>query len=148
MTMIDKSEQGSLMERTSSAVAHAIGTSRGFLIGVAIVSAMFVFGVESKFDIHWHMQLHTVITIITFVLLFITARVEQKEMTAVQLKLNELLATKEGASNRLINSENAPEKQLKEARDAYDAVAEHPHKHAATSLDNSDSGDSKLDKAS
>jgi low affinity Fe/Cu permease len=133
--MIDKKEQGSLLERASMHVARGIGTTRGFMIGMAIVAGMFLYGFDHKFNEDWHWKLHTTISLITFILLFITSRVEQKEMTAVQLKLNELLASKEGASNKMINAEDAPEAHLKNARKAYSEVSERADERQATSIE-------------
>lgn len=135
MPMIDKSEQGTLLERISIAVAKGIGTTRGFLVGLLIVTGGFLYGFGSNFDLKWHLAMHTVLALITFILLFITSRVEQKEMTAVQLKLNELIAALEGASNKLINAEDAPETQLKEARGAFEKVSEDKPSTESTSLE-------------
>lgn len=131
----EKQPDATLLERTSLAVAKGLGTTRGFMIGVAVVIAMFIFGTKSDFDHHWHLNLHTVISIITFILLFITARVEQKEISALHLKLNELLAALEGASNNMINAERASEKELKEARKAYSDIADGAGAQESTSIE-------------
>jgi low affinity Fe/Cu permease len=150
--MLDKNESGSLLERASLKIARGIGTTRGFLIGLAIVAGMFLYGYDHNFDTAWHWKLHTTISLITFILLFITSRVEQKEMTAVQLKLNELLAAKEGASNRMINAEDAPESHLKSAREAYSNVSDQADEREATSIekapDTPEGEHRRLDKAS
>jgi len=57
--------------------------------------------------------MNTVTSIITFLMVFLIQRSQNKESLAVQLKLNELVAAMQGASNRLIDVEDLSEKELK-----------------------------------
>jgi len=99
----------------------------------------------------WQLVINTVTTIITFLMVFLIQRAQNKDSHAIHLKLNELVAAVEGASNRLINAENLTEEELKvlhehyrkllelARRDAHitechsveEAVARHEQKHRA-----------------
>ena len=59
------------------------------------------------------MVINTGTTIITFLMVFLIQKSQNKESVAVQLKLNELVAAHEFASNRLVDVENMTEEELK-----------------------------------
>jgi low affinity Fe/Cu permease len=60
----------------------------------------------------WQLVVNTGTTIVTFLMVFVIQRAQNKESLAVQLKLNEIVAALEGASNRLINAESLGEEEL------------------------------------
>ena len=60
----------------------------------------------------WQLVINTGTTIVTFLMVFLIQRAQNKESLAVQLKLNELVAAMEGASNRLIDVEDLTEEEL------------------------------------
>ena len=55
---------------------------------------------------NWQLVINTGTTIITFLMVFLIQKSWNKESMAVQLKLNELVAAHEFASNRLVDVEN------------------------------------------
>jgi low affinity Fe/Cu permease len=57
--------------------------------------------------------INTGTTIVTFLMVFLIQRTQNKDSLAVQLKLNELVAAVEGASNRLIDVEDLTEEELR-----------------------------------
>jgi low affinity Fe/Cu permease len=61
----------------------------------------------------WQLVINTGTTIVTFLMVFLIQRAQNKESKAVQLKLNEIVAAIEGASNRLIDVENLSEEEIK-----------------------------------
>ena len=54
----------------------------------------------------WQLVINTGTTIITFLMVFLIQRSQNKDSLAIHLKLNEIVAALEGASNRLINVED------------------------------------------
>jgi low affinity Fe/Cu permease len=60
----------------------------------------------------WQLVINTLTTIITFLMVFLIQRSQNIDSHAIQLKLNELVAAVEGASNRLINVEDLSEEEL------------------------------------
>jgi len=62
---------------------------------------------------NWQLVINTGTTIITFLMVFLIQKSQNKESVAVQLKLNELVAAHEFASNRLVDVENMTEEELK-----------------------------------
>src|SRR5262245_45758623 len=61
----------------------------------------------------WQLVINTLTTIITFLMVFLIQRAQNKDSQAIHLKLNELVAAIDGASNRLINAESLTEEELK-----------------------------------
>lgn len=59
----------------------------------------------------------------SFLTIFIFQRTQSKDLKAMHLKLDELLASSETASNRLIKAEEAPERVLDQVHEIYKEVA-------------------------
>ncbi len=65
------------------------------------------------------MVINTGTTIITFLMVFLIQKSQNKDSLAIQLKLNELIAAHEFASNRLVNVENMTEEEMKVIQKYY-----------------------------
>ena len=76
----------------------------------------------------WQLAINTSTTIITFIMVFLLQRAHNKESLALQVKLNELIASQKGASNRMINIEHLTEAEIVEIHNLYDTVAESSHR--------------------
>lgn len=72
----------------------------------------------------WQLVINTLTTIITFLMVFLIQRAQNKDSRAVHLKLNELVAAVEGASNRLINAESLTEEELRVLHEHYGKLLE------------------------
>ncbi len=68
---------------------------------------------------NWQLVINTGTTIITFLMVFLIQKSQNKESIAVQLKLNELVAAHEFASNRLVDVEDMSEDELKVIQKYY-----------------------------
>ena len=71
----------------------------------------------------WQLVINTGTTIITFLMVFLIQRSQNKDALAIHLKLNELVAAKKGASNRLIDVESLSEKDLRVLEQYYFELA-------------------------
>jgi len=94
-------------------------TGLGFLVVVWVVTGP-LFG----FSDTWQLVINTGTTIVTFLMVFLIQRTQNKDSIAVQLKLNELVAAMEGASHRLINVEDLSEEELTVLHAYYCRLAE------------------------
>ncbi len=74
--------------------------------------AWLVTGPLFGFSNTWQLVINTGTTIVTFLMVFLIQRSQNKDALAVQLKLNELVAAMKGASNRLIDVEDLSEHEL------------------------------------
>jgi low affinity Fe/Cu permease len=84
-----------------------------------LISGMF-FGLEKS----WHLVFEPLTAFVPFLMVFLIQRSQNKDSMAVQLKLNELVAAIEGASNRLIDVEDLSEDELKTIHEHYQGLAD------------------------
>ena len=61
----------------------------------------------------WQLVINTATTVVTFLMVFMIQRAQNKESAASALKLNEIIAALEGASNRMIDVEELSEEELR-----------------------------------
>jgi low affinity Fe/Cu permease len=93
--------------------AHHAGRASTFIVAVAVVAAWAVTGPLFGFSDTWQLVINTGTTIVTFLMVFLIQRSQNKDSLATQLKLNELVAAIKGASNRLIDVEDLSEDELR-----------------------------------
>jgi low affinity Fe/Cu permease len=96
----------------SGKVTHAAGRPVATILAFAIVVVWGVTGPIFDYSTTWQLLINTGTTIITFLMVFIIQQSQNKDTLAIQLKLNELIACHERASNRLIDIEDLTEEEL------------------------------------
>jgi low affinity Fe/Cu permease len=117
--------RGGFFERFSSVATQAAGSTYAFIIALALVFAWAVSGPFFGYSEQWQLVINTGTTIITFLMVFIIQKSQNKDSLAIQLKLNELVAAHKHASNRLVNVENMTEDELKVIRKYYAYLSEY-----------------------
>ncbi|MBL7898525.1 MAG: low affinity iron permease family protein, partial [Crocinitomicaceae bacterium] len=88
------------------------GTTGAFIIALTIILFWLATGPLFGYSDTWQLVINTGTTIITFLMVFLIQRSQNKESMAIQIKLNELIASNQHASNRLIDIENMTEGEL------------------------------------
>ena len=108
--------------------AHRVTTWTGgnwaFAIAFGVVLAWIATGPVFGYSDTWQLVINTGTTVVTFLMVFLIQRAQNKESRAMQLKLNELVAAIEGASNRLICAEDLDESELEILGSHYQALGE------------------------
>jgi len=104
---------GRRLEAFSSWATAVTGSTLGFSFAGLLIIVWLVTGPIFGFSDTWQLVINTATTIVTFLMVFLIQRSQNKESMAVQLKLNELVASKKGASNRLIDVEDLSEQELR-----------------------------------
>lgn len=99
-------------ERFATFVSRAAGSSYAFSIAFALIVVWLITGPFFDFSETWQLIINTGTTIITFLMVFLIQKSQNKDSLAIQLKLNELLAANELASNRMVNVEELTEEEL------------------------------------
>jgi low affinity Fe/Cu permease len=100
-------------ERFSAAVTRWTGSTTAFTLACAVVLVWIATGPLFDYSNTWQLVINTGTTIVTFLMVFLIQRSQNKDSLAVQLKLNELVAAMAGASNRLIDCEDMNEAELR-----------------------------------
>jgi len=100
-----------LFERFSNWATAATGSSAAFIIASATILIWLISGPVFHYSETWQLVINTGTTIITFLMVFLIQKSQNKDSKAVHLKLNELLASHEGTSNRMVNIEDLTEEE-------------------------------------
>jgi low affinity Fe/Cu permease len=111
------------LERFAGAVTNWTGSNSGFASAVAIVIVWAAVGPFFGFSDTWQLVINTGTTIVTFLMVFLIQRAQNKDAIAIHLKLNELVAAMTGASNRLIDVEALSENDLRILQRHYHELA-------------------------
>lgn len=115
----NKKKKRNFFEDLSSKVTIASGSTAAIIIAFGSVLVWAALGPIFHYSEGWQMVINTGTTIITFLMVFLIQKAQNKESMAVQLKLNELVASHEFASNRLVDVENMTEEELKVIQKYY-----------------------------
>ncbi len=118
-----------ILSRFASWVSLMAGSTAAFIAALAVVIAWALTGPLFKYSDTWQLTINTGTTIVTFLMVFLIQRAQNKDALAVQLKLNELVAAIEGASNRLISVEDLSEHELKVLHQHYQQLGEMAKRH-------------------
>ncbi len=108
-----------ILERFSLAATKATGTSTAFILAVAVLIVWGLTGPLFRFSDTWQLVINTGTTIVTFLMVFLIQRTQNKDARAIHLKLNEIVAALEGASNRLIDVEDLTEADIETLHKHY-----------------------------
>jgi low affinity Fe/Cu permease len=100
------------LEQFSRRVTAWSGSSWAFALAMLVIIVWAVTGPIFHYSDTWQLVINTGTTVVTFLMVFLIQRAQNKDALAIQLKLNELLASQQGASNRLINLEDWSEEDI------------------------------------
>ncbi len=110
-------------ERFSNKATRLTGSSGAFILAFLIILIWVATGPIFNYSDTWQLVINTGTTIITFLMVFLIQKSQNKESMAVQLKLNELIAANKLASNRMVNVENLTENDLRDLAQHYADLA-------------------------
>lgn len=114
----------SIFEKFSNWATKFTGSSYAFIGAVIIVIAWAVSGPIFNYSETWQLVINTGTTIITFLMVFLIQKAQNKDSKAIQIKLNELIAANEKASNRIVDIEDLTEKELDQLHCYYEKLAD------------------------
>jgi low affinity Fe/Cu permease len=112
-------------ESLAGKVSWATGSFWAFTGAVLVVVAWASTGPLFGFSETWQLVINTSTTIVTFLMVFVIQHGQNKDIRAVHLKLNELIAALEGASNRLIDVEDLSDRELEHLYKRFRHLAQH-----------------------
>lgn len=118
-----RSAAGKTLETISREVTIFTGSSWAFAVASAIIVIWLATGPLFRFSDTWQLVVNTGTTVVTFLMVFLIQRSQNKDSLALQLKLNEIVAALDGASNRLIDIEDLTEQELRVLHRHYQRLA-------------------------
>jgi len=103
---------GNRLEALARTITRFAGSTMGFALALGTIVVWGGIGPLFHFSDTWQLAINTGTTIVTFLMVFLIQRSQNKDSLALQLKLNEIVAALDGASNRLVNIEDLTEAEL------------------------------------
>ncbi len=110
-------------ERFTGWVTRWVGSVWAFTLACLILIVWALTGPLYHYSDTWQLVINTGTSVVTFLMVFLIQRSQNKDTLAMQLKLNEILASLKGASNRLIDVENLSEDEVRSLHERYQRLA-------------------------
>ena len=107
------------MEKSAHRMTVWTGSTWAFIFASLLLVVWLLSGPACHFSDTWQLVMNTFTSIVTFLMVFLIQRSQNKDALAMQIKLNELLASIQGASNRLINVEELSEDEVQALHQRY-----------------------------
>ena len=124
MALKKQNKLSQIMERLALKATKATGTSISFILALSVILVWALTGPLFKFSDTWQLVINTGTTIVTFLMVFLIQRTQNKDAQAIHIKLNEIVAALEGASNRLIDVENLTEQEIETLHKHYQKLVQ------------------------
>jgi low affinity Fe/Cu permease len=134
-----------LFAKLAGKISQATGSFWTFSVALLIVLIWAATGPFFHYSETWQLVINTGTTIVTFLMVFVIQHAQNKDMRAVQLKLNELIAAVEGASNRLIDVEDLSDRELAHLYSRFQTLANTAQKVSHGAKLTIDSSDDELE---
>jgi low affinity Fe/Cu permease len=122
--MVRQQKPANVFERFAYNMTRWAGSTPTFLGALGVVAVWAALGPVFGYSDTWQLVINTGTTIVTFLMVFLIQRTQNKDALAMQLKLNELIAVMKGASNHLLNAEDLDEEELRTLHDHYARLCE------------------------
>jgi low affinity Fe/Cu permease len=100
------------------------GSTIAFMLAMSTIIIWLLSGSYFNYSDTRQLVINTGTTIVTFLMVFLIQRMQNKDSRAIHLKLNELIAALEGPSNRLIDIEELTETEPETLSLYYRKLAE------------------------
>ena len=99
--------------------ARMTGHPGAFGLAALVIAAWLVTGPIFGYSDTWQLVINTGTTIVTFLMVFLIQNTQNRDSHAVQLKLDEIIRSLEGAHNALLDIEELEEGDLDRIRSRY-----------------------------
>src|SRR6476659_4959092 len=93
------------IEKAASSIIVAAGNTYTLMVVFFLTMVWAVAGFFLHFSASWEMIISTASSVVTFIMVFLIQKSQNKHSLSIQLKLNELVAANQSASNRLVDVE-------------------------------------------
>jgi low affinity Fe/Cu permease len=113
----------SIFQRMAKRAASAAGRPVTFLVAAGLVLVWALLGPIVGFGDTWQLAINTTTTIITFLMVFLIQSTQNRDTAALQIKMDELIRSSEGAHNALLDLEELDEATIERIRARYERLA-------------------------
>lgn len=109
------SESDHWFTKIATKTATNSGRPSAFAVAILFVAGWLISGLLFHFSDTWQLVMNTVSSIVTFVMVFLIQNTQNRDSSALQLKLDELIRTTEGR-NSLMGIERLSQPELESVR--------------------------------
>lgn len=110
-------------DRFARFASHLSGRPLAFNIALLVILSWVVTGPLFGFSDTWQLIINTATTIVTFLMVFLIQHTQNRDTEALQVKLDELIRSIDGANNSLLDLEELEERELGVLRKQYTELA-------------------------
>jgi low affinity Fe/Cu permease len=118
--------------RFSHKTSAGVGSPWAFATACVVILVWAITGPLFHFSDTWQLVINTGTTIVTFLMVFLIQNTQNRDATAIHLKLDELICALKGARNKLVDIEELSDEELEKLRDEFHRLgagdlAAHPY---------------------
>ena len=110
-------------DRIAERIASWAGRPWAFVIALAIIIVWAVTGPIFRWSDTWQLVINTGTTIVTFLMVFLIQNAQNRDASAIQCKLDELIRAVSHARNQFIGIEHLTEDDLQKLRHQLEEIA-------------------------
>ena len=108
--------------RFALATARLVGNPWSFVLALVVIAVWAITGPMFGFSDTWQLIINTCTTIVTFLMVFLIQNTQNRDATAIHLKLDELIRAMKGARTSLVDLEDLSDEQLEILRREFAAI--------------------------
>ena len=131
------SSRHTVFDRFARWTEHQLGRSGAFALAVLSVILWGSTGPVFGWSDTWQLVINTGTTIVTFLMVFVIQNAQNRDMLALQLKLDELIRVNTAARNSLMGLEEKSESEVKNIKSALVDLASSAEAEATATTTNS-----------
>jgi low affinity Fe/Cu permease len=124
MAMPSRVERPYRFSAFANVITEWTGSSFAFAMALTLIVVWLLCGPILGYSDTWQLLINSLTSIITFLMVFLIQKAQNRDSRAIHIKLNELVAALDGASNRLINVEDLDEDSLRGLYHRFQTLAE------------------------
>ncbi|MCH9742740.1 MAG: low affinity iron permease family protein [Proteobacteria bacterium] len=109
--------------RFAKLAARVSGKPQIFIIAVLVIAVWIITGPLFDFSDTWQLIINTGTTIVTFLMVFLIQNTQNRETEAIQIKLDELIRSTQGAHNALLDLEELDDEEIETFLTKYEFLA-------------------------
>jgi low affinity Fe/Cu permease len=108
----------------SGKISTLAGSPWAFMIAVLIILAWVITGPLFHFSDTWQLVINTGTTIVTFLMVFLIQNTQNRDATAIHLKLDELIRAVKEARNSMVDLEDVSDDELEKLQHQFQKMRE------------------------
>jgi low affinity Fe/Cu permease len=133
--------------KLAQAATTATGSPWAFIAALTTIAVWGILGPTFGYSDTWQLVINTGTTIVTFLMVFVIQHAQNKDMRAIQIKLDELISSIEGASNQLIDVQDLSDEEVDDLYRHYQQLAAEANQHPTGARLSSAQAEQLADKA-